>query len=211
MKVAYSDGGLGDTVYSIPVMRALSVTHYHITAAYAPVYDLVASQGFTLLPEPVDGMLDVGDFRKIRNRSHVHIIRCIARAHKVKLANWSAPFLFGIPAALDAPDNIIQLTPRWRDASRVNWKAVLYGLTGSVGFVGLQHEWVDFCTRYGSIPWINTRDIYEMATYIQGAQKFYGNQSVGLTLAQGLGKTYYLEKKPHKSNTLFLTPNENLL
>lgn len=230
MKIAIS-GGAGDIVYSIPVARALGVTCYAIKEnfylpphgnLYLTMANFMRSQGFDV--ECTSGAYYLSEFdpelkydynfdlfREMTNRGKVHIIKNMALRFNVKLHEWNAPFINNITPATDGPENLIHLTPRWREGSKVNWKLVLQNMSGSVGFIGFQHEWIEFCQRYGSVEWINTRDILQLAEYIAGSKRLYCNQSVALTIAQGLGKEYWLDKKLNKTNTLFFTKNENLL
>lgn len=230
MYSAACSGGAGDLVYYIQILKQLSVdTIYVKENFYHPPHGnlcqtmkrIMESQGFEILPtsgaypifqfDPVlkfDYNLD--NFRKQHGRGMRHIMERMAAHFKVKYS--FKPWLQNIPDSdLPKPYTIIHLTERWRQGSKVDWKKVLHSIEGKVYFTGFQHEWVDFCNSVGNVEWLPTNDIYDMAVLINGASSVYCNQSIALTLAQGLGKEYWLERKPGKKNTLMFTKNEHLL
>lgn len=220
-------GGCGDVVYSIPIMRQLCVTKYFVKKnfyLYSNLFDtckgLLNNEGFEVESTSGDYELykfnpaikfdiNIDEFRYQQHRGTTHIMTRMAKQFKTKQYDWNIPWLNVEPAK--HYDNLIHLTSRWREKSKVDWRIVLSHIKGSVAFLGFQHEWVDFCLQYGDVPWLPTNDILEMARYIAGAERLYCNQSVALTLAQGLGKEYWLEKKPNKLTTVMGTKNENIL
>jgi hypothetical protein len=79
-------------------------------------------------------------------------------------------------------------------------------------FIGFNNEYIDFCKEIGRmIDYIETEDIFEMAELIRNCKTLHCNQSVALTLAQGMGVDYWLERNPGRTNALFKTPNERIL
>lgn len=61
-------------------------------------------------------------------------------------------------------------------------------------FVGSEKEHEDFCKMYDcSLPYKPVEDMLELARLIQGCEQFMGNQSMPLSLAIGLGKTFWCE------------------
>jgi hypothetical protein len=234
-KVAATSGGLGDIVYSIPIMRELNVSTIYVKenwflpphhSLYSSIKTLLEYEGFVVLPtkggykesEYEPGLkfdYDLDSFRLMGGRGRVHIQTNLRKVFRLKEKPFK-PWLSVKPKKiLGMPDeySIIHLTDRWRVGSRVDWKKILNEASKErlVAFLGFQHEWVEFASNYGNLLWIPTDDILDMAEIIAGAYNIYCNQSVALTLAQGLGKTYYLDRKPGKTNTLMYTKNENLL
>lgn len=222
---ALSSGGLGDIVYSIPVMKTLGVTTLYAklnyyAAPYGTVYSsikrLVEHEGIKVEPYPCTSMFkyegmvdyDIDRFRLERLRGKVHIQANMCKAARIPVIPYK-PWL-SLPVS-DQGYNVIQLTPRWRRNSRVDWKRIVHEMDRPAKFLGFQHEWVEFCDRYGNVPWCPTVDVYDMAEVIAGASAVYCNQGVSLTIAQGLGKEYNLEVNKGKTNTLFYGSNEHLL
>lgn len=229
MKSAACSGGAGDIIYSIPVMRRLGVTIYYIkrnfylpphSNLYETIAPLLRSQGFTCLPtsgeypwQEFDPTLqydyNIDNFRFMPLRNRIHIMRNMAMCFKVSARGIQQPWLN--ISAIAAPDNLIHLTSRWRENSKVNWMDILGKITGSLGFIGFKQEHKEFTQQYGKIKHFPTENLLEMAQLIAGCKRVYCNQSVALTIAQGLGKEYHLERKPTKTNTLLFTQNEYLL
>lgn len=74
-----------------------------------------------------------------------------------------------------------QLSAVWKD-----WKD--QGIDNRAFFIGLKNEYEEFKRVIGwDIPYQPVNSLLEMAQYIDGANVFIGNQSVGLSLAIGLG------------------------
>lgn len=61
-------------------------------------------------------------------------------------------------------------------------------------FVGLEEEHNNFCELYKcNIQYQPVSDMLELARIIQGCEQFIGNQSMPLSIAIGLGKTFWCE------------------
>lgn len=238
MKTAALTGGAGDGVYCIPIMRKLGIQRIYVKenfygngqgSLYTVLKPLYESQGFECLPtsgafpgfnnfDPTlkfDVNLDQWRCRGERDR--VHIIKNMMLHYRCFSSDWNTPFL-----NIEAPDyhpcknmNLVFLTWRWREKSLVNWKNVVdrFGLQDhNTFFIGHIEDWTLFRTETGwHAPHFITSTLLDMATAIKSCYRLFCNQGVALTLAQGLGKEYYLERKPLKTNTLFYTKNEHIL
>lgn len=233
MITAASSGGCGDLVYAIPVMKKLGVTRVYVKenwykppfhSLYSVMKDLLEMQGFEVLPtaggcDPMhyeQGLhvdYDMDKFRLMPKRGRYHIMVNMMRYFGVTNNDWQKPWLEikGKMADKEECYNLVHVTSRWREGSRVNWKSILPTIPKPVYFIGFDNEWMDFTSAYGHIPYAPVSNILEMARLIRDCQTLYCNQSVALTIAQGLGKKYFLEVKPGKTNTLMHTPNENIL
>lgn len=225
--IAACSGGAGDLVYAIPIMRKLGVETIYVKEnfyhpphgnLYQTMKRFIESQGFQC--KPTSGNYPVGKFdpylkfdynidnwRQQRGRGRIFIQDNIAAHFGVTIDKDPWLNISG-----DQQDyTLIHLTPRWREGSNVNWAKILMEMKGPKKFIGFQYEWVEFCQRYGSIEWCPTDDIYDMACLIKGAKALYCNQSVALTLAQGLGVNYFCEFKPGKTNCKMQTKYEHSL
>ncbi len=58
-------------------------------------------------------------------------------------------------------------------------------------FLGHEFEWKYFCNHYGDIEFYRVNDFLEMASIINGARFFVGNQSCGVAMAVALGKPFF--------------------
>lgn len=232
-------GGIGDIVYAIPVMRKLNITTLYVKenlyggnlgSMYTVCERLLATQGIECLP--IEGGTPFGVFpsglvidydldawRCRPGRDRVHIIKNMCLHYRVSVGEWNKPFLKGFEPYLKRTEEakakyLIFLTPRWRENSNINWCQVMdeHGLTyGETFFIGHPADHHSFITTYRNIRLFETVDLLAMAHLIAACTRLFCNQGVALTIAQGLGKSYYLEVKPGKSNTLMYGSNEHIL
>lgn len=230
---AGTSGGCGDIIYSIPVMKKLGVTRIYVKenwyrppyhSLYSVMRDLLKMHCFEVLPTPggYDPMnyepglnldFDMDRFRLQPKRGKNHIMVSMLTYFGLSNNGWQKPWLTitGESGKDLNSYNLINLTPRWRDNSRVNWRRIFENIKGPAYFIGFPEEHDAFCRLYGQIEHLPTDNILHMAQLIRDCQALYCNQSVALTIAQGLGKCYFLEVKPGKTNTLMYTHNENIL
>jgi len=76
------------------------------------------------------------------------------------------------------------------------------GLSDYAVFVGTEQEHADFEDLFKiKIEYFKTNDLLELAQVIQGSEQFIGNQSVGLSIAIGLGKSYQCEVRKDYEHT----------
>lgn len=229
--IAASSGGLGDIVYAIPVMHRLGVKTIYVKESYyfAPygnlytsIKRLLESQGFECLPtsgeyrptqfDPAikfDYNLDLARLQPNRNRNHIIIsyLNQFGLSHE----NWNKPFLKIGSIGRESDYSLIHVTPRWRKNSPVKWNQIIKRIENPF-FIGFADEYEAFTKECGVfIPYLECKDILSMAYLIKECKTLFCNQSVALTLAQGMGVNYYLERNPFKTNTLFKTQNERIL
>src|SRR5580704_14797341 len=143
-KIGAITGGIGDTVYTIPVARRLGVDTIYVKenfyeqglgSMYTVLKPLLMNEGFAVFPtsgahpfnvwEP--GLrfdIDFDAWRSRPGRSTVHIIKNMMLHYRCYHAGWDRPWLHNITPYKQAP-NFIFLTPRWREGSPVNWVAVM--------------------------------------------------------------------------------------
>jgi hypothetical protein len=234
MAIAATSGGAGDILYSIQVMRRLNVEKVYVKRSfydegegnlYENICPLLEYNGFEVFP--TSGSFPVGSFApglkydynldNFRNRSdrgRIHIIANQHRAFGVRLAtDWNKPWLRvdDQPSGLPADTTVFNVTQRWRGSSRLNWREVMALVPGRKVFVGLRIDHQLFEQEAGEIDHFRTKDFMEMARVIRDSKAFYCNQSVGLVIAQGLGKEYWCQFKPGKTNCIMYTKNEHVL
>lgn len=224
---AYSSGGAGDIVFQIKIMKMMRIktlyvldAHYneHITIA-STVGKLLNSQGIEsypiLNPDILSFDYNLDLFRE--QKRHGHLVKRMLSQFNLPFAGWNVPWLTNIQPKEQCPDVLLNVTSRYREGSPVDWKKVIGSLLdrdSTIGFIGFEEEYKDTILGYfdsNRIPHIRTQNLFEMAQYIQACKALYCNQSAALAIAQGLGKTYYVEHKPEKFNCLMNTSNENIL
>lgn len=227
MKVAATSGGLGDIVYSVPIMRELQISTVYVKedyyfppygSLYTAIKSFLQHEGFNVLPTKgglpamtyEDGLkfdYDMDSFRLMPMRGRVYIPTNMRRYFKLPEQQYKPWLNFDTS---EGDYNVILVTDRW-NGSKINWKKILNEVEGKKLFVGFQHEWLNFCVKHCDVTWHPVDDILDMAKVAAGAKAVYCNQGVLLTLAQGMGKKYFLERNPGKTNCLTYAENENLL
>lgn len=232
-KTAVITGGIGDCMYAIPIMKLLGVETLYIKenfypdgfgSMYTAVKGILHSQGITALsipggtpfsvfPEGLSFDYDLDAWRCRPRRNELHIIKNMMLHYQCYNSDWNKPFLKEFVNS-EGSYNLIFLTQRWREGSTVDWSKIRFFLELEnipFYFIGFPDDHKDFVEKYGPIKYWFTKDLLRMADLISNCKALYCNQSVALTLAQGLGKKYFCEFKPNKTNTRFFTANENVL
>jgi hypothetical protein len=107
------------------------------------------------------------------------------------------------PIRIPGKPIIINRTPRFiiwpdTDQSMMNeqWKSWVDSsyLTDMAVFIGNEEEHASFCELFKcNVQYRKVSDMLELAKLIKGCEQFIGNQSMALSLAIGLGKTYFCE------------------
>lgn len=76
------------------------------------------------------------------------------------------------------------------------------GLADYAVFIGSEQEHANFEKAFNiKIEYYKTKDLLEVAQVIQGCEQFIGNQSSALSIAIGLGKTYWCEVREDFEHT----------
>src|SRR5579872_781066 len=227
-KTAAISGGVGDAIYSIPVMRALGVTRLYIKenfyhppfgSMHSVLKPLLELQGIECLPTKggldfeiyEDGLqfdYDLDTWRHERGLGRNHIMFSMLTHWRKFYREWRRPWLHNIPVS-QGDYSLIFLSWRWRDGSKVDWKKIYDSIPRPVYFIGLPEDHELFEREAGQIEWKKTMDLLEMAQLIAGCRALYCNQGVALVIAQGLGKEYLCAFKPTKTNCMMRTPNEH--
>lgn len=68
------------------------------------------------------------------------------------------------------------------------WGELVARLGREAVFVGYDHEYADFINRFGQVEYCHTPHFWALACVINGCDRFYGNSSMALALAEGLKK-----------------------
>lgn len=158
---------------------------------------------------------DLDTARLQGQRGRIHIIKRYFDAFKI-YKDHRQPFLtIDVGESLKPNEKfaLIHVTPRW-NSLQYDW-AKIYAQAlerhGKVYFVGFESEWLDFSLRYSPIENIHTENLLEIARLIRDCEALYCGQGVCLTIAQGLGKEYWLVKNGRKTNCHLGTSNEHLI
>lgn len=91
------------------------------------------------------------------------------------------------PSEESAGRIVINRTGRYRNPF-FQWAEVVKHYRHRLMFVGLHHEWREFCGHFGYVDYRPTANMLEVAELIAGCELFIGNQSCPNAIAEGLKK-----------------------
>lgn len=221
-KTFHHSGKTGDVIFSIPTIREMGGGILYLPETTDQCPALYSNMRTLLLQQPciqdvreyspgvqIDVDLDKHMSHQLRGR--VNMVKRYFEVFGID-TDWKQPWLTveGDPP-IPGEYSVINLTPRFRDNSTIDWRRIHKHIAGRKIFVGTQEEYSQYVDKIGEIEYFETKDLLTLALVIRFSLSLYCNQSAALSLAQGLGHVYYLEKKPGKTNCLFYTPNENIL
>ena len=121
--------------------------------------------------------------------------------NKLLLEPWLTPVK---PIHIPGKSIVVNRTVRYLyGAPSDEWNTYVENGLGDYGmFVGSEQEHADFEELFKvKIHYQKTEDLLELARVVQGCEQFIGNQSVALSLAIGLGKSYQCEVRKDYQNT----------
>lgn len=137
--------------------------------------------------------------------------------HEFMLQPWLT-----VPEPIRIPDKPIVVN--WLNRHRYGCEAMprgmvemlRRGLTDVAVFVGLPHQHEAFEKHFNvKIEHYETDDVLEVAQVIAGCEQFIGTQSMCLSIAVGLGKTYLCECRkdvpPEQNECYFVRPNAHYI
>jgi hypothetical protein len=165
---------------------------------YNIIKRLLSIQPFIINVFPVESNyrydIDLDDIRKI-DWTHQHIIDIYMNLYNYSYDWHNFPFLFNI-GKLEEYNDIIVCNRSFRyrkDNGDILWKNLLETFPEKKIFIGLEHEYEDFCNRIGYIDYVKTNDMYDVSVVINSAKFGVYNSTASVTIAQALNKKHYLE------------------
>lgn len=213
----YDSGDLGDTVYKLPTVRQWAPVHYRLGPYPEGDWMLALREQMTparaelLLPllryqryiasaeyaaEPASDWLNLNLMR----RSHYPPLRVPTRNLADRCACWYhlpeglwRQAWLRVPAVKRVAKVVFNRTFRYLGNGQLNYALAVKRFGASAVFLGTEHEWHVFCADFGYVPFHPTANLLEVAQVLQGADYFFGNQSVCAALAEGLKRTIFLE------------------
>jgi hypothetical protein len=233
-------GKIGDVIFSLPTIRELGGGILYLPEStpdgcsdlYSTMKDLLLQQPYIhevreypsglAYKEQAPGIsidYDLDLARDQPKKGLIHIVKRYMDAFGINYPNWKEPWLKAEgEREVRGEYVIVNYTGRhiyneqMKVESKVNWKRVINSIEQPKYFIGKYEEYLWFCKKYGiDLPCLQTHNLLQAALLIKHAHSVYCNQSSCLAISQSLGKTYFLDVKPFKSNCLLETTNEHIL
>lgn len=221
-------GDRGDLIYSLPAMRylgggtlyldpnppgrailedgSLSLFNY---AKIESIIPLMKEQEYVLDVKFWSGEAVEYDFDRFRSRfnlMHYNLSDAHLELFNIPVSERNRAWLrVKKPIKLDY-EIIVARSPRYQNW-RINWRALYPFIEGRAAFVGHPIEHARFQDACGSLPYVQTNNMLELAQVIAGCNLFIGNQSSPYAMAEGMKKNCILEVCPYVPNCLFNRPN----
>ena len=228
----FTTGGNGDIIYSIPCTMMLGEGIYWFGGEFSE--GILTNLGPLLLEQPHIKEIRFGPHDASAYDGKYYDMSCLwrqpdlgniilpinfSRALGINNFELKYPYLTmnNVVRRITAPYVIIGRTPRYRDP-QLDWSKVIKHILATtdyeIYFNGLQYEYDDFISTYGYgdiISRLECKNFRDIAEYVCGAEAVYCNQTSLLTVAQGLGKPYFLEKEPTHMNCVWNIPEETII
>lgn len=210
-KTALHGGDLGDAIYGLSVILKLGVSELYFSEKY-PGREVMTQDRVDLLKplfihaglkkvdmhrgEWID--YDFTDFRslyKYRNGDHSLLgtqAKFIGQAVDV---TW--PWI-----KLNEPRTdkvVVARSPRYHN-SKFPWKQVVDKFKDKILFMGLPHEYDDFCAKFGVVEYKPVGDFLQAAKIISSSKLLIANQSSIYALGEALKHPRILECSPSETN-----------
>lgn len=239
MKTFKHNGKCGDVIFSLPTIEALGGGILYLPEStpdncphlFSNLKELLELQPYIKevreypsglsYGEKAPGIhidYDLDDARKQPGKGVVHIVKRYMDAFGVNKSRWKEPWLkVNGDSGMSGQYTLISYTRRHilneqtGMQSRVDWKQVDQSIEGMKLFIGTAEEFEYYLAHIGDACHFITENAHELAFIVKGAKAIYCNQSLVLALAQSLGKEYYCDFKPGKTNCKLFTQNEHAL
>lgn len=221
MNVFYHSGQAGDIIYSLPTVRAMGGCDMYVTALKKELHeslkpllmdqDYIGEVGHVSEVELPKGFINLDLFRHDPDQNEKHLVESHLDIVGIK-TEWKSGWLNGFSRVTLDDFAIVNRTARYND-KLFNWHNEIEWLrkrTGLVLFLGTEKEFEAF-PYHPAVAYCPTANHYEAALLIYRAKYFSGNQSSLLAIAQGLGRTYRMEKSPFHNNCTTNTQRETIL
>lgn len=131
---------------------------------------------------------------KFREQGHYSIGETLLGAHRKHLVSTlglgadirgTEKWLTAIPDKRSQGKIVINRTARYRNPY-MPWLDIVKHYSHRLIFVGLRHEWREFCGHFGYVDFHPTASLLNAVQLIAGSELFIGNQSCAFACAEGL-------------------------
>ncbi len=235
--IFHHSGDVGDIIYSLAAMKAMgggvmyispdcrypyprvpNMVHGMGNATIDPLIPLLRQQEYvwdcrftTNMPASTDI-----DFNAFRDFYRTHRPENFFSLFKLQLLACGVDYpenepwlLVDDPIVIPDRPIVVNRTARFQNP-KFPWAAAIAQNGHRMAFVGLEHEYMEFCKLQPAVkvPWHRTANFLELARVINGSKVFIGNQSSAQAIALGLGKNVISEVWMGNANTMFKRKNQ---
>jgi hypothetical protein len=208
--ICSTEGDLGDGCYLLGILREIPGEHtlllsrssktkirtdQDLRTFHALFGPLAESQPYITECRP----MRVGDkvdwaSANFRSQGHYSMGESLLEAHRKNLESTlgvgsgisgSKKWLEAKPSPLSRNRVLINRTGRYRN-DRMPWSKIVGHYSHRLAFVGLKHEWREFCSMFGYVDFLPTANLLEVAELIAGCAGVFANQSSFFAIAEGL-------------------------
>lgn len=212
MPLVSTAGDVGDGIFLLNILKHLPGAPHTLLLEASPKTKAKGEDGVRRLHDLIAPLAKaqpyIGDCRLIEKTDHVdwasanfriqHYQRgqTLMQAHLNNLIethgigheiNGNEAWLTCEPSKESRGRVVINRTGRYTNPF-FQWGQVVHHYRNRLLFVGLHHEWRDFCGNFGYVEFRPTGNMLEVAQLIAGAELFIGNQSCANAIAEGLKK-----------------------
>lgn len=142
--------------------------------------------------------IDLDRHREHRERGRVNMVHRYFDVFRISEPTPDQWLTVQGPRLIASPYTLVNVTPRFRDHSKVNWNKVVSEIEGPIIFVGTTQE----ALQFPNLMRVSAANALELALLVKYADAVYCNQSFVFALAVAQGKKVYLEQKRGKTNCL---------
>lgn len=209
MKSFYHNAGLGDMVYALPTIRDLGGGELYVGndyGFYAFLKPLMEQQpyikGFYHTAEKTtpQGFIDLTQFRSHPYNHDMHLVNVHREFFKLPVTTFSdyhEGWLNKPGFPVNCEYSVINITPRYRDKF-FKWDKVVRQLKkdGPVYFIGFKKDYHLYTKHEWNLKFLPITDVLEGMFWVYTAKNFASNESFWLSIRQGFGLSYQVEKSP---------------
>ena len=217
-------GDYGDVIYALPCLKLVAGQTGEPCILYARdglrdhdpfiprlsgINRLIEFQPYMAGPiRPWHGEQIDYDASRFRDRGHPFAVTLAElQARYVGLSpDFTERWLLAEPALSTRNKIVISRSSRYGNPY-FPWEELMRTFCDLMVFVGHQGEHADFCREFGSVRYLPTTDLYDVACAIAGSVRFIGNQSSPYAIAEGLKHPSIQETNLESPDCIY--PREN--
>lgn len=187
-------------------VRRLHDTIAPLALAQRYIKDVKIIEADTKVDWASEGFRKLGHYRKGETLMQAHQHHLVKTLGLGQRFHGRDPWLNVAKAAGVSDRVIINRTERYRNKF-FPWEQIVRHYGSRLLFVGLEHEWVDFCRTFGHVDYRPTANMLEVAQLIAGSSLFIGNQSSANACAEGLKHNLIQETCVELPDCVYVRPN----